>query len=151
MDLNEPNDISYSYSGYAPISVRLIEKAITKGWKSIDDVLYKLPGEYEYPKDESEVLKESKDLKYFLLIFIGGITYGELSAIRYLNKKLKNKKFIILTTGMINYKKIFNSLERGKFDYVPDENPKINGDSFENRYVFKDILSFEKVYDEISK
>ena len=151
VDLNEPNDISYSYSGYAPISVRLIEKAITKGWKSIDDVLYKLPGEYEYPKDESEVLKESKDLKYFLLIFIGGITYGELSAIRYLNKKLKNKKFIILTTGMINYKKIFNSLERGKFDYVPDENPKINGDSFENRYVFKDILSFEKVYDEISK
>ena len=151
VDLNEPNDISYSYSGYAPISIRLIEKAITKGWKSIEDVLSKLPGEYRFPKDESEVLKESKDVKYFLIVFIGGITYGELSAIRYLNKKYKNKKFIVLTTGMINYKKIMNNLKRGRYNYIPDDNPNLNGDSIDNRLIFKNVLTFEKVNDEINK
>ena len=152
VNLNEPNDISYSYSGYAPISIRLVEKAITKGWKSIEDVLYKLPGgEYYYPKDESEMIKETNDIKYFLLVFIGGITYGELSAIRYLNKKFKNKKFVILTTGMINYKKLFNSLKRGRYNYIPDEISNLNGDSLDNKLMFKNVLSFDKVNEEINK
>ena len=151
VNLNEPNDISYSYSGYAPISIRLIERAVTKGWKSIEDILYKLPGEYNFPKDEIEIVKESKDIKYFLLVFIGGITYGELSAVRYLNKKLKNKKFIIMTTGMINYKKIFNSLKRGRYDYIPDEIPNLNGDSIDNKFIYKNVLTFQKVNDEINK
>ena len=152
VNLNEPNDISYSYSGYAPISIRLVEKAITKGWNSIEDVLYKLPGgEYYYPKDESEMIKETNDIKYFLLVFIGGITYGELSAIRYLNKKFKNKKFVILTTGMINYKKLFNSLKRGRYNYIPDEISNLNGDSFDNKLMFKNVLSFDKVNEEINK
>ena len=152
VNLNEPNDISYSYSGYAPISIRLVEKAITKGWKSIEDVLYKLPGgEYYYPKDESEMIKETDDIKYFLLVFIGGITYGELSAIRYLNKKFKNKKFVILTTGMINYKKLFNSLKRGRYNYIPDEITNLNGDSLDNKLMFKNVLSFDKVNEEINK
>ena len=56
VDLNEPNDISYAYSGYAPISIRLIEKAVTKGWKSIEDVLFKLSGEYDFPKNEKNNL-----------------------------------------------------------------------------------------------
>ena len=151
VDLNEPNDISYAYSGYAPISIRLVEKAITKGWKSIEDVLYKIPGEYNYPKDESEIIKDDKNVKYFLLVFIGGMTYGELYAVRYLNKKFKNKKFVIITTGMINYKKIFNTMKRGRFDYIPDDNPNLNGDSNDNKHIFKNILTFEKVYDEINK
>jgi hypothetical protein len=151
VNLNEPNDISYSYSGYAPISIRLIERAVTKGWKSIEDLLYKLPGEYSFPKDESEVVKEPNNIKYFLLVFIGGITYGELSAVRYLNKKLKNKKFVILTTSMINNKKLFNSMKRGRYDYIPDESPNLNGNSIDNEFIYKNVLTFEKVNDEINK
>ena len=60
--------------------------------------------------DESELINESSDMKYFLVVFIGGITYGELAAIRYLNKTYKNKKFIVLTTSMVNDKIIFDSL-----------------------------------------
>ena len=146
VDLNEPNDISYSYSGYAPISVRLIEKAITKGWKNIEDVLYKLPGEYDFPKERLEI-----GPKIYLVVFIGGITYGELSAIRYLNETMKNRKIIVLTTSMINYKKIFNSLRKGKFQYMPDEAININGNSFDNRKSFKNVLSFEEVNDQINK
>ena len=146
VDLNEPNDISYSYSGYAPISVRLIEKAITKGWKNIEDVLYKLPGEYDFPKERLEI-----GPKIYLVVYIGGITYGELSAIRYLNEKMKTRKIIVLTTGMINYKKIFNSLRKGKFQYMPEEAININGNSFDNRKSFKNVLSFEEVNDQINK
>ena len=150
VDLNEPNDISYSYSGYAPITVRLIEKAIIKGWKSIEDILYKLPGEYDYPKDEKKLIEDNNN-KIFLVVFIGGITYGELGAIRYLNNKMKNRKIIVLTTGMINYKKIFNSLRMGKFNYYPDELPNINGDSIDNGSCFKNILSFGEVHDQLNK
>ena len=57
---------------------------------------------------------ENNEKKYFLVVFIGGITYGELGAIRYLNKSFKNKKIIVLTTSMINSKKIFNLLSFGK-------------------------------------
>ena len=150
VDLNEPNDISYSYSGYAPITIRLIEKAIIKGWKSIEDILYKLPGEYDYPKDEKKLIEDNNN-KIFLVVFIGGITYGELGAIRYLNNKMKNRKIIVLTTGMINYKKIFNSLRMGKFNYYPDELPNINGDSIDNGSCFKNILSFGEVHDQLNK
>ena len=146
VDLNEPNDISYAYSGYAPISIRLIEKAVTKGWKSIEDVLFKLSGEYDFPKNEKNNLPEKK---IFLVVFVGGITYGELGAIRYLNSKSKNNKFIVITTSMINHKKIFNSLKRGKYKYFPEDSININGDSTDNKTAFKNALSFGQVNDQI--
>ena len=146
VDLNEPNDISYAYSGYAPISIRLIEKAVTKGWKSIEDVLFKLSGEYDFPKNEKNNLSEKK---IFLAVFVGGITYGELGAIRYLNSKSKNNKFIVITTSMINHIKIFNSLKRGKYKYFPEDSININGDSTDNKTAFKNVLSFGQVYDQI--
>ena len=58
-----------------------------------------------------------------MLVFIGGITYGELASIRYLNKVNDDKKFIVLTTGMINSRKILNSMRQGKYKYtISDEN-----------------------------
>jgi hypothetical protein len=64
---------------------------------------------------------------------------------------MKNRKIIVLTTSMINYKKIFNSLRKGKFQYMPDEAININGNSFDNRKSFKNVLSFEEVNDQINK
>ena len=110
VDFNNPNDSSYAYSGYCPICIRLIEKAYKEGWGAIKETLKKIPGETDFPLDENEMINESNEKKFFLVVFIGGITYGELGAIRYLNKTNKNRKFIVLTTSMINTKKIFNSL-----------------------------------------
>jgi hypothetical protein len=36
--------------------------------------------------------------KRIMVYFIGGITYGEIAAIRFLNTINKDKKFIIATT-----------------------------------------------------
>ena len=111
IDVINPNDSSYVFGGYCPIIIRLIEKAFSTGWGMIKDIIKKIPDQINFPSDESEITNNDyNDIKYFLVVFIGGITYGELAAIRYLNKTYKNKKFIVLTTSMINYKNIFDSL-----------------------------------------
>ncbi|MEQ2238939.1 Vacuolar protein sorting-associated protein 33A, partial [Ilyodon furcidens] len=47
-DANEqnPNDISYVYSGYAPLSIRLTQVLARPGWRSIEEVLKMLPGSH---------------------------------------------------------------------------------------------------------
>jgi len=42
--LQLPNDISYVFSGYAPLSVRLAHILHRPGWRSISEVLNLLPG-----------------------------------------------------------------------------------------------------------
>ena len=123
----EQKDISYIYNGFCPIILKLLEKMLEKGWGNIKDILKELSGEFEYPQDESEIISTKGDKQFILLIFIGGITYGELAGVRYLNSKLRNKKFIIITTNMINSKKIFDQMKKGKFTYSPvDPNDKSN-------------------------
>ena len=63
---------------------------IRYGWNSIKEVIKILPGEFEYPANEKEIVSNLKKGKNFiLLVFVGGITHAEISAIRYLNRKLK--------------------------------------------------------------
>ena len=54
-----------------------------------------------------------------MIVFVGGINYSEIEGIRFLNRKFneenkngKRKKiqFVILTTGILNSKKVFGSL-----------------------------------------
>ena len=153
VDLNEPTDSSYVYSGYCPIFIRLIEKAFEKGWNSIKDVLSKLPGEYHFPEDETQVIeKETKDKKYILLVFIGGITYGELAAIRFLNQNMENKRFIILTNSIINNKKIFNSIRQGKYSYTISDDIDINSqDSNSLKIGAPEKFTFKEFGEQINK
>ena len=58
VDVYNPNDISYAYSGYIPICIRLIEKAINDGWNNIKETLKKIPGETDFPKDENEMIRK---------------------------------------------------------------------------------------------
>ena len=100
---------------------------VEKGWGSIKDVLKELSTDNSYPPDESEITSTKSEKQFILLIFIGGITYGELAGIRYLNRKLRNKKFIVITTSMINTKKFFDQMKKGKYTYTPvDPNDKGN-------------------------
>ena len=123
----EQKDISYIYNGFCPILIKLLERLVEKGWGSIKDVLKELSTDNSYPPDESEITSTKSEKQFILLIFIGGITYGELAGIRYLNRKLRNKKFIVITTSMINTKKIFDQMKKGKYTYTPvDPNDKGN-------------------------
>ena len=116
VDLNEPNDTSYAYIGYTSILIRLLERGIQRGgWNGIREVLKKIPGDSNFPTDESDIFGNKMEKQFILVVFIGGITYGELASIRLMNKKNRNKKFIVITTGIINSKKIFESLKKGEY------------------------------------
>ena len=75
-----------------------------------------LPGESYFGKSDQEILN-IKEKKFILLVYIGGITYGEIAAIRYLNENMEFYKFIILTTGIISTKKFFQSLSLQNEDF----------------------------------
>ena len=119
-DPTKIEDCSYVLGGYCPLSLRLIETAVEGRWNKIIETIKKMPGATNYPPDESVISNPNKDTNIIFIIFVGGITYTEIEGIRFLNRKFneefKNKKrkkrtqFIILTTGILNVKKIFGNL-----------------------------------------
>ena len=109
IDLMEENDISYVYNGYSPIIIKIIEKCFSNGWNNLLSILDELPGDTHCPDNENRLLNPIGK-NFILLVFIGGITYSEIAAIRYLNKKIKNIKFIILTTHIITTKRFIQSI-----------------------------------------
>ena len=115
-------DCSYLMRGFCPISLKLIEKAVEGKWNKIQEIIKKMPGEVSFPLNESEISKPSKELNTIFLVFIGGVTYTEIEGVRFLNRKFKEEfdkskskkptrlQLIIVTTGIISSKKIFNNL-----------------------------------------
>jgi hypothetical protein len=168
LDVNErePDDIAYTYSGYAPLSCRLVEFArysnlssiaamnsqqpssssssssssatttsssssqtssqtstknrladdsLKEGWglpRQLEEAVRSTPGP-TFHIQQSFTSSTAAPLDDFdgqpkadvtLVVFIGGITYAEISALRYLEQKTQKaqKKLIILTTSIIN-------------------------------------------------
>lgn len=101
-DVNEiePDDIAYVYSGYAPLSVRLIE--FQDKWKKLEYVTNLFSEPIIEKEQETSQYKITKKNKTVLVFFIGGITFTEISAIRYLNQINENINYMIATTKIIN-------------------------------------------------
>jgi len=151
-DYSTPKDISFTYNGYAPLAVRLVEIASQPmGWKKIDDVLNLLPGktfestqdlpfisqrdmgtgpgtDTKKPADGKEVKADTKtDTKtaamptsgtgtgkkpITLVYFLGGVTFAEISALRYLSEKeAYGRDYIIATTKIISGTSLINSVK----------------------------------------
>ena len=112
-------DCSYVFGGYCPLSLRLIELAAQGKWNKYMDILKKIPGYVSCPKNENVITFPENNENIIVIIFLGGVTYSEIEGIRYLNRKYneeylnkkRNKKiqFVILTTGILNAKKVFAS------------------------------------------
>nr|XP_033811751.1 vacuolar protein sorting-associated protein 33A isoform X1 [Geotrypetes seraphini] len=114
-EVNEqnPNDISYVYSGYAPLSVRLAQLLARPGWRSIEEVLKLLPGphfEERQPLPVKQPLpvgllkkRQQGENKVTLVFFLGGVTYAEIAALRFLSQMEDGgTEYIIATTKLIN-------------------------------------------------
>lgn len=104
-----PIDISYVHSIYAPLSIRIAEQLMKNGgWKQLQDVLGLLPG----PNDEdtsniyngaisNSALNDAPTV--VLVFFIGGCTFAEISALRFLSQQENsNVEFVVATTKLIN-------------------------------------------------
>ncbi|KAF9969867.1 hypothetical protein BGZ73_007605 [Actinomortierella ambigua] len=135
----EPNDISYVYSGYAPLSVRLIQCVVQRGndgskgsktggssskegglhggWKGFEDVLRLLPGRTfdEVQRIDDGLPRSSKRLngqpRTSLVFFLGGCTYTEISAVRFLAKQDNGQReFVVCTSQILNGHSLLDSV-----------------------------------------
>uniref|UniRef100_T1J2P7 Vacuolar protein sorting-associated protein 33A n=1 Tax=Strigamia maritima TaxID=126957 RepID=T1J2P7_STRMM len=110
-----PRDIAYVHSGYAPLSVRLAQFLGRPGWRSIADILAMLPGP---TLDETQQMhvglrkrrgsgsssqSSTDDQKVTIVFFLGGCTYAEIAALRFLSQlEDATTDYIIATTNVMN-------------------------------------------------
>jgi hypothetical protein len=136
IDPSDPDDISYVSSGYAPISIRIIQTAM-KGWSDKEEVLRALPGrgidilQRSPPEGFPAAVKYKvgsslgtwaaqfssstnacvTDKPVLLVYFVGGLTYAEIASIRFLSKKQSFPfKIIMCTTKIMNGSTFLQSL-----------------------------------------
>jgi hypothetical protein len=88
-------DIAYTYSGYAPLSVRLVQSLGRIGGVT-DDALRTVPGpQFELRQELPQGLKAKAPSSgpedqlrrpVTLVFFLGGCTFAEISALRFLSE-----------------------------------------------------------------
>jgi len=157
---HDPNDIAYVYSGYAPLSIRLVQCILQKqyltsitrggstnnassvgsggasqGWRGFDEAVKHVRGQTfdEVQKGEDKAVKAralltgSSEKKTVFIVFLGGITFTEIAALRFIAKKeegkwilpyeilcsplitLARKQIIICTTSVISGNRIMDA------------------------------------------
>lgn len=116
---HDPNDIAYVYSGYAPLSIRLVQCILQKqyllsitrgngvtstgtttgggaqGWRGFDEAVKHARGQTfdDLQKGEDKAVKARALLsgggekKTVFVVFVGGITFTEIAALRFIAKK----------------------------------------------------------------
>eukprot|EP00727_Mastigamoeba_balamuthi_P009151 m51a1_g4859 putative vacuolar protein sorting-associated protein 33a (626) ;mRNA; r:312763-315702 len=128
-----PNDIAYAFSGYAPLSVRLVEAmARPGGMRAIDDALRCVPGPaFEFDQQlppgaqnaasaSAASAAASAKTPVTLVFYIGGVTFAEVAALRYLGKRSgeggQGMDFLVATTRMVNGRTLVESL----LEFLPE-------------------------------
>lgn len=128
---HEPNDISYVYSGYAPLSVRLVQCILQKGalgrpssligWKGFEDVVRSVPGatfdEHQRASDDIQRARRLANAptktRPVLVFFLGGITFAEIAALRFMSRNDDNgREIIIASTQIINGNTMMKAIMR---------------------------------------
>lgn len=117
-DVNEadPNDIAYVFSGYAPLSIRIIQCILQKsylqtlhrtplpltpsstGWQGFEDILKSAKGPtfniVQKAIDEKAAkartqLAGTAGWKTIFVFFLGGVTFAEIAAMRFVGRQLE--------------------------------------------------------------
>ncbi|GAA5837209.1 hypothetical protein JCM3766R1_002160 [Sporobolomyces carnicolor] len=154
VDESHPVDMSYVYSGYAPVTVRLVQCALggsnavslssssnggggggtipgrgggagpesLNGWKGLEELLKAFEGD---AFDEWQVNGGGKrtnlaqqqppsqvngEVPTTLVCVVGGITYAEIAALRFLNRQIPNRNLMIVTTNTLTGGSLLTSL-----------------------------------------
>jgi hypothetical protein len=116
LDEKDPRDIAYTFSGYAPLSCRLVEQALRpSGWSNIEEVTRVLPGstfneQQELPKGVSG--GEGKR-RVVVVYYIGGVTFAEIAALRFLAQSLSDVEIVIAATSITSGDRLVASMATG--------------------------------------
>ncbi|KAJ1610602.1 Sec1-like protein [Cryptosporidium canis] len=125
-ECDSESDISCVYSGYAPISTRIVE-ILCGGTSNI-----KLGGSDALKEALSYVWGPSVELiptapsnihqNSCLVVFVGGVTFGEIATLRKL-QRIINKDIIVATTEIINHRSFFESCKKPEsMSHLKNEN-----------------------------
>ena len=102
-----------AHSGYVPLSVRLVQ-LLNNSWKNCAASLNLLRGPALEIAQECPVAiggPSTGSTSYVAVVFLGGVTRGEIAALRRLSQlEGGRRKFLIITTEVTNYAKLFDSI-----------------------------------------
>ncbi|KAG8001175.1 Vacuolar protein sorting-associated protein 33B [Nibea albiflora] len=112
-DLRVPRDMAYTFSGaYVPLSCKLIEQVLDRdGWTGLEEVTRLLNGhEFAVSGSTGADSKTKVDAQRIILVmFLGGCTFSEISALRFLGRE-RGYKFIVVTTAITNSSRLLEAL-----------------------------------------
>lgn len=154
----DPNDISYVYSGFAPLSVRLVQCILQKshmmslirgglalsaapnaqintsstsspGWIGFEDIVKSARGSTFsiVQKGDEKAVRARQSLtssgggpghqKTVYIMFLGGITFTEIAALRYVAaQEAATRKIVICTTSILSGDRMMDAaIEGGTF------------------------------------
>lgn len=83
------------------------------GWKGWEEMVRLIPGatiEETQKSNENLFPKQRSGKKVTLLVFLGGCTFTEIAAVRFLAQQYEGREFLILTTHITNGSAMINSL-----------------------------------------
>lgn len=152
----DPDDIAYVYSGFAPLSVRLVQCILQKqyvmsltkgsgaassaaslnaastsspGWIGFEDIVKNArgatfsivqKGDEKATRARQTLLSGTSGMKTVYVFFLGGITFTEISALRFIARheaEVNQRRIIICTTGIISGDRLMESaMKLGKHD-----------------------------------
>uniref|UniRef100_A0A2K6PY16 VPS33B late endosome and lysosome associated n=1 Tax=Rhinopithecus roxellana TaxID=61622 RepID=A0A2K6PY16_RHIRO len=115
-DLKVPRDMAYVFSGaYVPLSCRIIEQVLERrSWQGLDEVVRLLNcSDFAFTDMTKEDKASSESLRLILVVFLGGCTFSEISALRFLGRE-KGYRFIFLTTAVTNSARLMEAMSEVK-------------------------------------
>ncbi|XP_072725257.1 uncharacterized protein [Ciconia boyciana] len=94
-DLKMPRDMAYVFSGaYVPLSCKIIEQVLERrGWLGLEEVVRLLNGnEFSVSDSGAEDCPAWESQRVVLAVFLGGCTFSEIAALRFLGKERANER-----------------------------------------------------------
>ncbi|XP_015494279.1 vacuolar protein sorting-associated protein 33B isoform X4 [Parus major] len=115
-DLKMPRDMAYVFGGaYVPLSCKIIEQVLERrGWQGLEEVVRLLNGNEFCVSDSTvEDSPACESQRVVLAVFLGGCTFSEIAALRFLGKE-RGCKFIFLTTAITNSARMMEAMIEAK-------------------------------------
>ena len=112
-DIYSPKDMSYVYGGaFKPLSCATVEHVVkNRSWKGLDDVVRSWNGPAFSHTQHITLDRETALSKHkvVLVYFIGGCTFSEINALRFLGERT-NTHYVIATTNIISPNSLIESV-----------------------------------------
>ena len=105
------DELAEAYSGYIPLSCRLVQ-LLNSSWKASADKLSLLRGPAVEIAQECPIAAAGQSNSTIVaVVFVGGVTYGEIAALRKLSiLEGGRRKFLIITTGITSYSRLIRCM-----------------------------------------